>query len=141
MIRNALFCLTFGLLVTGCGISEAELRQKTGDAAVSVKRAADGAGESLKGAYDDAAKQGRLAMKNAEAQLSDAALRAKVLAGFKLVTGLDSSAINVEVREQKLFLSGTVPSQLDKMKAEGVAYGVTGSQSKFESKITVKEKA
>ena len=119
-------------------MSEDELRQKTGDAAVSVKRAAEGAGEAAKKADEDAATQGRQAMKNAEADLSDAALKAKVLAGFKLVAGLNAEDIKVEVESGKVMLSGTVPTHMDKMKAEGVAYGVTGDAAKYESTISVK---
>lgn len=130
-------------------MSDQEVRDKTGDAAVAAKHAAETAGdavkkaaetasEKLKAGYDQAAEQGRAVMKDAGAKLSDAALQAKVLAGFKLVAGLDASNVEVEVREGKVYLSGTVPTQLDKWKAEGVAFGVTGDNSKFESTIEVK---
>lgn len=120
-------------------MSDDELRQRTGDAVVSVKRAAEDASAKMKGAYDDAAAKGKEAMKDAQGKLSDTTLQAKVLAGFKLVAGLNAENIEVEVAEGKVYLSGTVPTALDKMKAEGVAYGVTGETSKFESKIEVKE--
>ena len=126
------------LAVTGCNMSDQELRERTGDAAVGVKRAAETASGRAKEAYDAAAEKGREAMKDAGEQLSDAALRTKVLAGFNLVAELDASNIRVEARGGKVFLSGTVPTELDKMKAEGVAYGVTGSTAKFESTIEVK---
>ena len=124
--------------VAGCGMSDQELRDKTGDAAVAVKHAAETAGYKLKGAYNDAAEKGRAAMKDAGAKLSDEALKAKVEAGFGLVAGLEAKNITVDAKDGKVFLSGRVPTQLDKMKAEGVAYGVTGDQSKFESTIEVK---
>lgn len=125
------------LLAAGCGMSDQEVRDRTGDAAVAVKRAAEGAGAKAKEAYDSAAVKGREAMKDAGAKLSDATLKAKVIAGFGLVAGLDASKVDVDVRGGKVFLSGAVPTQLDKMKAEGVAYGVTGSTSLYESTITV----
>lgn len=138
-MRNGI--LTLGLLAVavGCNMSDDELRKRTGDAAVSVKHAAEGASEKMKGAYDDAAAKGREAMKDAQGKLSDTALKAKVVAGFNLVAGLKAEKIDVEVREGKVYLTGTVPTAIDKMKAEGVAYGVTGDTAKFESKIEVKE--
>jgi len=131
--------LIASLFAAGCSMSDDELRKRTGDAAVSVKHAAEGASAKMKGAYDDAAAKGREAMADAKGQLSDAALKAKVLAGFKLVAGLKAEGVEVEAKEGKLYLSGTVPTPMDKMKAEGVAYGVTGDAAKFESSITVKE--
>lgn len=119
-------------------MSDEEVRQRTGDAAVSVKHAAEEASATMKGAYDDAAAKGKEAMADAQGELGDAALRAKVLAGFNLVAGLKAEQIEVEAKEGKLYLTGTVPTPMDKMKAEGVAYGVTGDASKFESKIEVK---
>ncbi len=127
----------FALFCMGCGMSDDQLRQKTGDAAVSVKRAAQTASDSLKGAYDDAAQKGREAMKGAGEKLSDAALRAKVLAGFSLLADLNAKDVKVEARGGKVYLSGTVPTQIDKMKVEGVAYGVTGDPSKYESTVQV----
>jgi osmotically-inducible protein OsmY len=125
-------------LCLGCGMSDQDIRQKTGDAAIAVKHAAETAGDKLKGAYSDAAEKGKEAMKNAGDKLSDEALKAKVNAGFGLVAGLDAKNISVDVRNGKVYLSGSVPTQLDKMKAEGVAYGVTGDSSKYESTIEVK---
>lgn len=127
------------VFLVGCGLSETELREKTGDAAVSIKRGAESAGDRMQTAYDDAAAKGRDMMKNAEKDLSEAALRAKIQAGFKLVAGLNSENIKIDIEQGKVKLSGTVPTQLDKMKAEGVAYGVTGSPAGFTSAITVKE--
>lgn len=143
-------------------MSDEEVRQKSGDAAVAAKRAAEQAGDKLKEgaaivgekakegaaamsemgkrAYDDAAAKGRQAMDEAGGALSDAALKAKMAAGFKLVAGLDASGVTVDARQGKVYLSGTVPTLMDKMKAEGVAYGVTGDTTKFESKIEVKGK-
>ena len=122
----------------GCGMSDQDLHDRTGRAAVSVKQAAEGASNQMKAAYDSAAMKGKQAMDTAGAQLSDAALRAKVLAGFKLVADLESEGIEVRARDGRIFLSGIVPTQLDKMKAEGVAFGVTGDRSKYESTIAVK---
>lgn len=122
----------------GCGMSDQDLHDRTGRAAVSVKQAAEGASNQMKAAYDSAAMKGKEAMDTAGAKLSDAALRGKVLAGFKLVAGLEAKDIEVEAKEGKIYLSGSVPTQLDKMKAEGVAFGVTGARSKYESTIVVK---
>ena len=126
------------LALIGCGMSDAELRKRTGDAAVSAKHLAENAGEKLRGAYDDAAAKGKDMLKGAEGTLSDATLKAKIIGGFKLVAGLNADNIQVDVANGKVKLSGTVTTQLDKMKAEGVAYGITGDQSKYESTITVK---
>ncbi len=120
-------------------MSDAEVHKKSGDAAVAIKRVADGVGSAAKSAYDDAAKKSREAMKEAEKDLSDAALKAKVQAGFKLIAGLDASNVSVEAKEGKVFLKGTVPTQLDKMKVEGVAYGVTGDSKNYVSEVTVKK--
>lgn len=140
-VNQGLLCLFVGAMLTafGCGMSDDELRKRTGDAAVSVKQAAENASEKMKGAYDDAAAKGKEAMKDAQGTLSDTALKAKVHAGFGLVAGLKAENVEVEVREGKVYLSGRVPTALDKMKAEGVAYGVTGDRAKFESTIEVKE--
>lgn len=132
--------LVSAVLIAGCGMSDDEVRQRTGDAAVAVKHAADKAGESMKSAYEDAAAKGREAMGQAGEQLSDVALKAKVMAGFKLVAGLDARDVKVEVVDHKVVLSGTVPTPMDKMKAEGVAYGVTGDATKYSSTIEVRER-
>lgn len=141
MAAKAIAILAVALGCVGCGMSDEDVRQKTGDAAVSAKHAAESAGDKLKMAYDEAAAKGKEAMKDAGAKLSDVALRGKVEAGFALVAGLDARDVEVEVRAGKVYLSGTVPTQLDKMKAEGVAYGVTGDTAKFESTITVRDGA
>ena len=120
-------------------MSDDEIRQRTGDTAVSIKHAADAAGSKLKSAYDDAAVKGKEAAGQVGAKLSDEALKGKVLAGFALVSGLEAKNVEVDARDGRVYLKGTVPTQLDKMKAEGVAYGVTGDRSKFESEIEVKE--
>ncbi len=127
------------LALAGCKMTDDEIRQKTGDAAVAIKHAADKAGESMKGAYDEAAAKGKEAMGEAGEKLSDVALKGKVLAGFNLVAGLEAKDIEVEVKDKKVYLKGTVPTQMDKMKAEGVAYGVTGDTSKFVSTIEVRQ--
>lgn len=120
-------------------MSDAEVHQKSGDAAVALKRAAEGVGTAAKSAFDDAAKKSREAMKEAEKDLSDAALEAKVHAGFKLIAGLDASDVTVEAKDGKVILKGTVPTQMDKMKVEGVAFGVTGDSKRYISEVTVKK--
>ena len=138
MTFRVAFALALTTAALGCGMSDQELKDRTGNAAVSVKHAAEGASGKMKEAYDSAAAKGKEAMDTAGAKLSDAALKGKVLAGFKLVAGLEAKDIEVEAREGKVYLSGSVPTQLDKMKAEGVAFGVTGDKSKYESTISVK---
>ena len=138
MRPKAIIASLVALACVGCGMSDKEVREKTGDAAVTVKHAAESASDTLKKAYDDAAAKSKEAMKDAGAKLSDETLKAKVNAGFGLISGLDAKGIAVDVRDGKVYLSGTVPSQLDKMKAEGVAYGVVGDSSKFESTIEVR---
>ena len=136
-MRTAVFLL-LTVAAAGCGMSDQDIRQKTGDAAVAVKHAAESASDKLKGAYDDAAAKGKIAIKDAGERLGDEALKAKIIAGFGLVAGLDAKNVNIDVKQGKVYLSGTVPTQLDKSKAEGVAYGVTGDTSKYESTIEVK---
>ena len=138
MTMKTLTAIAIATACLGCGMSDQELKDRTGDAAVSVKHAAEGASGKMKEAYDSAAAKGKEAMDEAGAKLSDAALRGKVLAGFKLVAGLEAKDIEVEARDGKVYLSGSVPTQLDKMKAEGVAFGVTGDKTKYESSIEVK---
>lgn len=120
-------------------MSDADVKEAAGNAAVSAKHAAENASDAMKKAYEDAAAKGKEAAAEAGSKLSDAALRAKVLAGFNLVAGLEAKGVQVEVKEGKVYLGGAVPTALDKMKAEGVAYGVTGDASKYESTIEVKE--
>jgi osmotically-inducible protein OsmY len=140
MSAKTIIFLAAGLALFGCGMSDQELHDRTGDAAVAAKRAAEGAGDTMKSAYDSAAAKGKEALGQAGEKLSDVALRAKVLAGFKLVAGLEADQIEVEVRDQVVYLKGAVPTELDKMKAEGVAFGVTGDRSKFVSELQVKTK-
>lgn len=136
MLRLVSFFVVVSFLA-GCGMPDQEVRDKAGDAAIAVKRAAENAGDAAKKAYDDAAAKGQVAMKDAGAKLSDAALKGKVLAGFELVNGLNAKEIEVSVSGGVVSLSGTVGSDMDKLKAEGVAYGVTGDRSKVVSKIVV----
>lgn len=140
MNANSFLVLSVLVALAGCGMSDRELHDRTGDAAVAVKKAAEGAGDKMKSAYDEAAAKGKVALGTAGEKLSDVALKAKVHAGFKLVAGLEADQIEVEVRDQVVYLKGTVPTELDKMKAEGVAFGVTGDRAKFVSELQVKTK-
>src|ERR1051325_10540157 len=104
IVLNKIFLIApFAALCIGCGMSDQDIRQRTGDAAVAVKHAAETAGDKLKGAYSDAAEKGKEAMKNAGDKLGDEALKAKVNAGFGLVAGLDAKNINVDVRQGKVY--------------------------------------
>lgn len=129
------FALVFA---AGCGMSDSDIRQKAGDAAVSTKHFLDGASDQAKEAFNAAAEKAKDAAQSAGKQLDDSMLRAKVLAGFKLVAGLDASNISVEAKSGVVTLTGTVPTELDKMKATGVAFGVTGSLDKVNAKLEVK---
>jgi len=136
MLRWVPFLMVASFLA-GCGMPDQEVRDKAGDAAIAVKRVAESAGDAAKKAYDEAAAKGQVAVKDAGAKLSDAALKGKVLAGFELVSGLNAKEVEVNVNDGVVSLSGTVLTDLDKMKVEGVAYGVTGDRSKVVSKVVV----
>lgn len=127
------------IVVVGCGLSEAEVREGAGDAAVSAKRFLEGASQSAKDAFNRAAEKGKELKTTAEEKLDDALLRGKVIAGFNLVKGLDASGITVDARDGTVTLTGTVPTELDRMKATGVAYGVTGSMDRVVSKLEVRK--
>lgn len=118
-------------------MSDQEVHDRTGDAAVKIKRTAEDAGSAAKDAYDNAAAKGKAVVKDAKEELGDAALKAKIIAGFKLVDQLHAEDVQVEVKDGKAFLSGSVPTVKDKMKVEGVALAVMGSSAKFESKVFV----
>jgi osmotically-inducible protein OsmY len=94
----------------------------------------------LKKGYDTAAEKGKEVAMKAGEKWDEAIIKGKMTAAFKLIAGLDASGVVVEVKGEKVYLSGTVPTELDKMKVEGAAFGVTGSLEKFESTVTVKPK-
>ncbi|MCW5947851.1 MAG: BON domain-containing protein [Fimbriimonadales bacterium] len=122
-------CLAFAV---GCGMSEDEVRQKAGDTAVAGKRAVDTAAAAMKNAYDHAAEVGKeYAVKAGEA-IDDATLKGKVVAAMKLIDGLDSSAVSIEVKDGMAIASGTVKTEKERMMVEGVLYGVTGGKYKNE---------
>lgn len=136
-MRFLLICCLGVLLAAGCKMSDNEVKEAAGNAAVNVKRATENAGEKLKQAYNDASIKGKEAMKDAGATLSDAALKVKVLAAFKLVKGLNTDKVKVDVAGGVVTLSGTVPTPMDKAKAEGAAYGVTGDAAKVKSTLQI----
>ncbi len=119
-------------------MSDKELREKAGDVAVSGKKMAENATESMKGAFDSAVSKGKELAASASETLSDAALKGKIIAGFNLVNGTNHENVIVEVKDGIVYLTGTVPTQLDKMKVEGVSLGVTGSADKVKSTVSVK---
>ena len=119
-------------------MSDNEVKESVGNAAVKVKKGAEYSQEQMRNTYNSAFEQGRKLSKEAGEKLSDGVLKAKVLAGFKLVNGLDSSNVLVVTKNGMIFLSGFVPTQLDRMKAEGVAYGVAGDAKKVQSTLTIK---
>ena len=92
----------------------------------------------MKEAYDAASVKGKEMAAKAGETLSDESLKLKILAGFKLITGLDASNVSLDVDKGTVSLTGTVPTDLDKMKVEGVAFGVTGDSSKVRSTVSVK---
>ena len=126
------------LSAAGCGLSDNEVKEATGNAAVKVKRGAENTADQLRNTYNAAHAEGRKLAKSAGEKFSDGVLKAKVLAGFKLIKGLDAKNVTVTTRDGVVFLAGSVPTQLDRMKAEGLAYGVTGDGRKVQSTLTVK---
>ena len=133
LILGAIACV----LAAGCGKSDSEVKEAAGNAAVNVKHAAENTGAKIKEAYDQAAIKGKELAGEASKTWSDGVLKTKVITGFKVVKDLDSSHISVDAKDGVVYLSGTVPTELDKAKAEGVAYGVTGDQTKVQSTLTV----
>ncbi|KAA0225449.1 MAG: hypothetical protein AKCLJLPJ_01766 [Fimbriimonadales bacterium] len=138
MKRSTLLLSSVLVLTSACSVSEDELREKAGDAAVSAKRALDTAGDSAKKAFDSAAEQTKQLAAKAGEKLSDTVLREKILAGFRLVAGLEHERIEVIVEKGHVTLKGTVPTQIDKMKALGVAFGVVGTMEHITDEIEVK---
>jgi osmotically-inducible protein OsmY len=132
--------LFVALCVLGCGLSEEQVREKAGDVAVSAKKAADVAQDSLSQAYDSAVAKGQTLAKQAGEIWDDNVLRAKVLTGFKLVKDLRTDDVTVEVKNGLVYLSGSVPTAKDKMIVEGIVYGITGDLSKLKSSVVVAEK-
>ncbi len=129
------------LAIFGCNMTDDEVRQKAGDIAVGTKKAVESASESLKNAYDEGVEMGKQVALSAQEKVGtavdDAVLLGKIKAGFNLVKGLDARNITIKVDKGTVILAGTVPTELDKMKAEGVAYGVTGDLSKVKSELEV----
>ena len=124
---------------SGCGMSDQELKDKAGDAAVSGKKMAEQAADSMKGAYDSAAEKGRELAASASETFNDVTLKGKIIAGFKLVKDTNADNVTVDVKDGIVTLTGTVPTELDKMKVEGICFGVTGSIEKVKSSVTVKK--
>lgn len=126
------------VLASGCGMSDKELKDKVGDVAVSGKHMAENAAQSMKGAYDAAAEKGKELAAKAGETLSDVTLKGKILAGFKMVKDTNADDVTVEVKDGIVTLTGTVPTELDKVKVEGICFGVTGSADKVKSSVAVK---
>ena len=71
------------------------------------------------------------AVKAGEA-IDHATLKGKGVAAMELIDGLDSSAVNIEVKDGMAIASGTVKTEKERMMVEGVLYGVTGGKYKNE---------
>ncbi len=123
--------------MAGCGMSDSEVRQRAGDVAVGSKHLLEGASEKGKEAFQAASDKAKDLVKGASEKMDDAMLKAKVLAGFKLMDGLDTSKVTVEAQNGKVILNGTVPTETDRLKVIGVAYGITGNWDRVESHVTV----
>lgn len=132
-----LLLLLFSFYVVGCNLSEEQVREKAGDVAVSAKRVADTAQDSLSQAYDSAVEKGRTLTKQAGEVWDDGVLRAKIFTGFKLVKDLNTENVQVEVKNGVVYLKGSVPTSKDKMIVEGIVYGITGDLSKLKSSVVV----
>jgi hyperosmotically inducible protein len=133
-------CWVFALglaLTVGCKMSEDEVREKAGDAAVAGKRALDTAGEASKQAYDQAVEKTKELAAKAGEVIDDTTLRGKVLAGFRLIKDLDTSNVQVEVKDGFVTATGTVKTERERMMVEGVLYGIAGT-GKYENEVQVK---
>lgn len=130
--------LAFGIvLAVGCQMSEDEVRQKAGDAAVAGKRALDTAGEATKKAYDQAVETTKHLAAKAGEVIDDATLKAKVLAGFRLVKDLETSDVQIEAKDGIVTATGTVKTERERMMVEGVLYGVAGA-GKYRNEVKVR---
>jgi osmotically-inducible protein OsmY len=129
--------LAIWLAVTGCKMSDQDVKEAAGNAAVKAKHAAQFTQEQIRNGYNSALEQGRKLAKELGEKADDALIRTKILAGFKLISGLDASNVTVEVKNKVVTLEGTVPTLLDQMKVEGIAYGVTGDAKRVRSLIRV----
>jgi hyperosmotically inducible protein len=136
-MRRLLIPVFVGSLI-GCSMSDQEVKEAAGNAAVGAKRAAEAAAENTKAAYEAASAKGREVASSASKTMNDALLKAKVLAAFKLIEGLHAEDVVVETSGGVVTLKGTVPTPLDKAKVEGVAYGVTGDLARVRSSVAIK---
>lgn len=118
-------------------MSEDEVREKAGDAAVAGKRALDAAGEASKQAYDQAVEKTKELAAKAGEVIDDATLKGKVLAGFRLIKDLDTSNVQVEAKDGFVTATGTVKTERERMMVEGVLYGIAGT-GKYKNKVQVK---
>lgn len=124
-------------LVLGCGMSEAERERAANRAAVEAEEQAESLREQFRSVYDKAYDEGRRLAGELGEKATDEATRAKLLAAYALMEDLDTSRMKVSVEGGVVHLDGTVPTEPQRMKAEGLAYGVTGDGKRVRSTLTV----
>ena len=125
------------VLAAGCGPSEEDKQRLADEAVVKAQEQAKQLGEKMRGVYDDAYAKGREIAADVGEKASDAVLKGKLLAAYKLMEPLDSSKIDVNVEKGVIYLDGTVKTEQERMMAEGLAYGVTGDGKRVRSTLTV----
>jgi len=104
-----------------------------------VKRLPGPSAEFVRETYNSAHAKGREIAKASGPNLTDKAIKDKIVGGFKLVDGLDAKSIQVSITKGIITLKGSVPSMNDRLKAEGLAYGFAGSGKKVRSLLQVDE--
>ena len=133
-MRWLLVALVFAV---GCGPSEEQKQRIADEAVAKAQEKAKQLSERMRGTYDEAYAKGREIAVDVGEKASDAVLKGKVLAAFKLMKPLDSSKVKVRVEKGVIYLDGNVKTEQERMMAEGLAYGVTGDGRRVRSTLTV----
>jgi osmotically-inducible protein OsmY len=121
----------------GCGETEEDRQRAANESVAAAEKQAQGLKDRLRTAYDDAYERGKKIASEVGTKASDEVTKAKVLTAFKLMKNLDSSKVKVRVEKGVIFLDGTVPTEQERMMAEGLVYGITGDGKRVRSTITV----
>lgn len=125
------------VVIVGCSPSEEQKQRSADEAVAKAEHQSKAMSDKLRGSYDEAYEQGRKIAAEVGEQASDEILKAKVLAAYKLMKPLDSSAVKVRVEDGVIHLDGNVQTEQERMMAEGLAYGITGDGNRVRSTLTV----
>lgn len=117
------------LLLTLAGCSQ----QQQSEVANSAERA----GESARNAAVQVQTQAAPAIKEAGKVMSDASLTLKVKTALSASDKLDSSALNVDTKDQVVYLKGTVPDAAQKAIAESLAKNTVSAGVKVVNQLQV----